>query len=90
MGAVIHLCCCGASSKVELKISSITLRVATLLSERGEVGKAWCSDQRAAIKSRAAEMAKSINEDIGMRTLVGNHTTVLAMRSPRVSAMYTW
>ena len=78
-----------ASSKVDLKISAITLREATLLSEKGEIGESGCGDRRAAIKSRAAAMAKSVDEDIGVRPFVGNHTTVSAMRSPRVSAMYT-
>ena len=76
-----------ASSKVDLKISAMTLREETLLSERGDIGEAWCSDRRAAIKSCAAAMAKSVDEDIGVRPLVGNHTTVLEMRSPRVSEM---
>ena len=79
-----------ASSKVDLKISAITLREATLLSEREEIGESRCGDQRGAIKSRAAAMAKSVDEDIGVRPLVRNHTTVSAMRSPRVSAVYTW
>ena len=65
-----------ASSKVDLKISAITLRAATLLSERGEIGEAGCGNRRAAIKLHAAAMAKSIDEDIGVRPLVGNHTTV--------------
>ena len=78
-----------ASSKIDLKISAITLRAATLLSERGEMGEAGYGDRSAAIKSRAAAMAKSVDDDIGVRTLVGNHTTVSAMRSPRVSAIYT-
>ena len=79
-----------ASSKVDLKISAITLRVENLLPERVEIREAGCDDQIAAIKSRAAAMAKSVDEDIGVRPLVGKHTTVSAMRSPRVSAMYTW
>ena len=79
-----------ASSKVDLKIYAMNLRAATLLSERGEIGEARCGDWRAAIKSRAAAMAKSVDENIGVRTLVGNQTTVLEMRSPRVSAMYRW
>ena len=79
-----------ASSKVDLNISAITLRAATLLSERGEIGQARCGDWRATIKLRAAAMSKSVDEDIGVRPLVGNHTTVSAMRSPRVSAMYAW
>ena len=78
-----------ASSKVDLNISAINLRVATLLTERGGMGKAGCGDRSAAIKLCEAAMAKSVDEDIGVRTLVGNHTTVSAMRSPRVSAMYT-
>ena len=73
-----------------MNISAINLRAATLLSERGEIGEAGCGDRRAAIKSRAAAMAKYVDEDIGVRSLVGNHTNVLAMRSPRVSVMYTW
>ena len=79
-----------ASSEVDLEISAITLRVVNLLSERGEIGEAGCGDRRATIKSRAAAMAKSVDKDIGVRPLVGNHTTVSEMRSPRVSAMYTW
>ena len=79
-----------ASSKVDLNISAINLRAATLLSERGEIGEAGCGDRSATIKSRSAAMAKSVDEDIGVRPLVGNHTTVLAMRSPRVYAMYAW
>ena len=59
------------------------------MSERGEIGEAGCGDRRAAIKFRASAMAKYIDKDIGVRPLVGNHTTVSEMRSPRVSAMYT-
>ena len=51
------------------------------------MGQAGCGDRRAAIKSRAAEMAKSVDEDIGVLPLVGNHPTVSAIRSPHVSAM---
>ena len=76
-----------ASSKVDLKISAIILRAATLLLERGDMGEAGCGDQRAAIKLRASEMDKSIEEDIGVLPLVGNHTTVSSMRSPCVSAI---
>ena len=79
-----------ASSKVDLKISPITLRAENLLSEKGEIGEAGCSNHRAEIKSRVAAMAKCVDEDIGVRPLVGNHTTVPAMRSPHVSAMYMW
>ena len=79
-----------ASSKVVLNISAIILRAETLLSERGEIGEAGCGDRSAAIKSRTAAMAKSVDEDIGARPLVGNHTIVSAMRSPLVSEMYTW
>ena len=76
-----------ASSKVDLKISAIILRAENLLSYRGEMGEAGCGDRRDAIKSRAAEMAKYVDKDIGVLPLVGNHTTVLAMSSPRISAM---
>ena len=76
-----------ASLKVVLNISAMTLRAETLMSERGYIGEAGCGDRRAAIKSRAAAMAKSIEEEIGVRTLVGNHTTVSAMRYPRVFDM---
>ena len=65
----------------------MTLRAETLLSERGDIGEAGCGDRRAAIKLRAAAMAKSFDEDVGVRPLVVNHTTVLAVRSPRVSKM---
>ena len=76
-----------ASSKVDLNISTMTLRAETLLSERGDIGEAGCGDRRAAIKSQATAMAKSVDEDISVRPLVGNHTTVSAMHSPRVSEM---
>ena len=76
-----------ASSEVVLNISAMTLRAETLLSERGDIGEARCGDRSAAIKSRAAAMAKSVDEEIGVRPLVGKHTTVSAMHSPRVSEM---
>ena len=63
------------------------LRAETLLSEREDIGEAGYGDWSAVIKSRAAAMAKLVDEDIGVRPLVGNHTTVSAMRSPRVSEM---
>ena len=66
---------------------ALILRAETLLSERGDIGEAGCGDWRAAIKSRAAAMAKSVDEDIGVRPLVRNHTTVSAMRSACVSKM---
>ena len=65
----------------------MVLRAETLMLERGEIGEAGCCDRSAAIKSRAAAMDKSVDEDIGVCPLVGNHTTVSAMRSPRVSKM---
>ena len=76
-----------ASSKVVLNIYAMVLRAETLLSERGEIGKAGYGDRSAAIKSRAAAMDKSVDEDIGVRPLVGNHTTVSEMSSPRVYEM---
>ena len=79
-----------ASSKVYLKISAINFRAETLLLERGEMGEVGCGDWSAAIKSRAAAMAKSVDEDIGVHPLVGNHTNVPAMCSPCVSTMYMW
>ena len=78
-----------ASSKVDLKISAITLRAATVLSERGDTGEEGYGDRSAAIKSYAAAMAKFVDEDVGVWPLVGNYTTVSAMHPPRVSAMYT-
>ena len=79
-----------ASSKVALNISAMVLRADTLLSERGDIGQAGCGDRSAAIKSRAAVMAKSVDKDIGVRPLVVNHTTMSVMRSPRVSEIYMW
>ena len=76
-----------ASSKFVLKISAMVFRSETFLSGRGEIGEDVCGDRSASIKSRAAAMAKSVDEDIGVRPLVGNHTTVSVMRSPRVSEM---
>ena len=65
----------------------MNLRAETFLSERGDIGEAGCGDRSAAIKSRATAMAKSVDEEIGVRPLVENHTTVSAMCSPRVSEM---
>ena len=76
-----------ASSKVALNISAMVLSADTLLSERVEIGEAVCGDQSAAIKFRAALMAKSVDEDIGVHPFLGNHTTVSVMRSPCVSEM---
>ena len=76
-----------ASSNVVLKISAMVLRAETLLSERGDIGESGCGDRSAAIKSRAAAMAKLVDEDISVRLSAGNHTTVLVMCSPRVSEM---
>ena len=76
-----------ASSKVALNISAMVLRAETLLSERGETGEAGCVDRSAEIKLHATAMAKSVDEDIGVRPLVGNHAKVSEMRSPRVSEM---
>ena len=56
-----------ASLKVALNISAMTLRADTLLLERGDIGESECGDRRAAIKSRATVMAKSIDKDIGAR-----------------------
>ena len=70
-----------ASSKFVLNISAMVFRAETLLSERGEIGEAGCGDRSAAIKSRAAAMAKSVDEDIGVRPLVGNHTVALPILS---------
>ena len=75
---------------MDLNIYAITLKAATLLSVRGDIGEARCGDRRAAIKLHAAAMAKSADKDIGVCPLVGNHTTMSAMGSPCVSAMYTW
>ena len=76
-----------ASSKVVLNISAVVLRAETLMLERGEIVEAGCSDLSAAIKLRAASMAKSVDKDIGVCPLMGNHTTVSAMRYPHVSKM---
>ena len=76
-----------ASSKVVLNISAMTLRAETLLSEKRDIGETGCGDKRDAIKSCAAAISKSIEEDIGVSPLVGNHTTVSVKRSPRVSEM---
>ena len=54
------------------------------------MGESGCGDRSAVIKSHAAAMAKSVDKEIGVQPLLGNHTTVSEMRSPRVSAMYTW
>ena len=86
-GSVLSSLWSRASSKFVLNISAVVLRAETLLSERGYIGEAECDDRSAAIKSRAAAMAKLVDEEIGVRSLVGNHNTVSAMRPPRVSEM---
>ena len=54
------------------------------------MGEAGCRDRSAVIKSHAEAMAKYVDKKIGVQPLLVNHTTVSEMRSPRVSAMYTW
>jgi hypothetical protein len=47
----------------------------------GESGEAGDGCKRAEVKSRAAAMAASVEEEFGIETFVGNQTTVSAMRS---------
>ena len=82
-----HLHGRGTPQKVVLNIFAMVLRAETFLSERVEIGEAGCGDRSAAIKSRAAAMDKSVDKDIGVRPLVGNHSTVSSMCSPHVSEM---
>jgi hypothetical protein len=46
----------------------------------GELGEAGDGCKRALVKSRAAAMAASVEEDFGIEIFVGNQTTVSAMR----------
>ena len=54
----------------------------SLIGASGEAGAGFCS---ANISSFAASVAASAVDVLGMATWVGNHTTVLLMRSPLVS-----
>ena len=79
----------GPGSVIALKIVDSCCRAACWLSLMGESGEAGDGCKRALVKSRAAAMATSVEEDFGMETFVGNQTTVSAMRSDVVSRIQT-
>jgi len=79
----------GPGSVIALKIVDSYCRAACWLSLMGESGEAGNGCKRALVKSRAAAMATSVEEDFGMETFVGNQTTVSAMRSDVVSRIQT-
>ena len=76
-------------SVISLKIVDSCCRAACWLSLLDESGEAGDGCKRALVKSRAAAMATSVEEDFGMETFVGNQTTVSAMRSDVVSRIQT-
>jgi len=79
----------GPGSAIALKIVDSCCRATCWLSLMGESGEAGNGCKRALVKSRAAAMAASVEEDFGMETFVGNQTTVSAMRSDVVSRIQT-
>jgi len=79
----------GPGAVISLKIVDSSSRAACWLSLMGESGEAGDGCKRALVKSRAAAMAASVEEDFGMETFVGNQTTVSAMRSDVVSRIQT-
>jgi len=79
----------GPGSAISLKIVDSCCRAAYWLSLMGESGEAGDGCKRALVKSRAAAMAASVEEDFGMETFVGNQTTVSAMHSDVVSRIQT-
>jgi len=79
----------GLWSVISLKMVESCCRAACWLSLMGERGEARNGCKRALVKSRAAAMATSVEEDFGMETFVGNQTTVSAMRSDVVSRIQT-
>jgi len=79
----------GPGSVIALKIVDSSCRAACWLSLMGESGEAGDGCKRALVKSRAAAMATSVEEDFGIETFVGNQTTVSAMRSDVVSRIQT-
>jgi len=79
----------GPGSVNALKIVDSCCRAACWLSLMDESGEAGDGCKRALVKSRAAAMATSVEEDFGMETFVGNHTTVSAMRSDVVLRIQT-
>ena len=79
----------GLWSVISLKIVDSCCRAACWLSLMGESGEAGNGCKRALVKSRAAAMTTSVEEDFGMETFVGNQTTVSAMRSDVVSRIQT-
>ena len=79
----------GPGSVISFKTVDSWFRAACWLSLMGESGEAGNGCKRALVKSRAAAMAASVEEDFGMETFVGNQTTVSAMRSDVVSRIQT-
>ena len=76
----------GLWSVISLKIVDSCSKAACWLSLMGESGEAGDGCKRALVKSRAAAIAASVVDgDFGIKTFVGNQTTVSAMRSDVVS-----
>jgi len=79
----------GLWSVISLKIVDSCCRAACWLSLMDESGEASDGCKRALVKSCAAAMAASVEEDFCIETFVGNQTTVSAMRSDVVSRIQT-
>ena len=79
----------GPGSVIAFKSVDSCCRAACWLSLMGESGEAGKGCKRAEVKSRAAAMAASVDEDFGIETFVGNQTTVSAMRSNMVTRIQT-
>jgi hypothetical protein len=71
----------GLWSAISLKVVDCCCRATCWLSLMSESGEAGDGCKRAEVKSRAAAMAASVDEDFGIETFVGNQTTVSAMWS---------
>jgi len=79
----------GLWSVISAKIVDSCCRAACWLSLMGESGEAGEGCKRAEVKSRAAAMAASVDDDFGIETFVGNQTTGSAMRSNMVTRIQT-
>jgi hypothetical protein len=79
----------GLWSVISLKIVDSCCKAACWLPLIGESGEAGDGCKRALVKSRAAAMAASVEEEFSIETFVGNQTTVSAMRSEVASRIQT-
>ena len=79
----------GAVALWEQNISASWRRAASWASFMGANGVLGCGFCRAAVRSRAASMAASADDVVGMSYRYGKNSSVLAICSARVFVMYT-